>query len=176
MKRRSGKKVTLFALVLGLLLVVSAGFAYAGDLDAGLDPIFAAGLNGGNEVPPNESPASGSALVKIHPSGTALLFRLTVRDLTGTESAAHIHCGVPGENGPVGVTIPFSNPTPISGGTRYQGAMTAADSGNGCGWADIADAYAAIQAGEAYVNVHTSTFGGGEIRGQLGCVANCAGR
>jgi len=49
---------------------------------------------------------------------------------------------------------------------------------NSCGWTSLADVAAAVTAGTAYVNVHTSDgvappdtgpgdFPGGEIRGQL---------
>ena len=41
------------------------------------------------------------------------------------------------------------------------------DSGNGCGWADLADLVAAMASGDTYVNVHTLANLPGEIRGQL---------
>ena len=56
--------------------------------------------------------------------------------------------------------------------------MTAPDPGNGCGWADLDAVVAALESGNAYVNVHTNDgvdpidtgpgdFPGGEIRGQV---------
>jgi hypothetical protein len=36
-----------------------------------------------------------------------------------------------------------------------------------CGWEDLADMLEAMAAGGTYVNVHTTQFRGGEIRGQV---------
>jgi hypothetical protein len=70
---------------------------------------------------------------------------------------------------------------PASGrvnGTLAEGTATAPDTGNGCGWADLAAVLAALESGSTYVNVHTNDgvpptntgpgdFPGGEIRGQI---------
>jgi hypothetical protein len=111
--------------------------------------------------------------------GTQLGYVIVVAKIDNVV-AAHVHCGAPGVNGPVGVTL-FSGGTPGSGrvdGVLAKGAITAPDAGNGCGWATLADVTAAMQSGNAYVNVHTNDgiaptntgpgdFPGGEIRGQL---------
>jgi hypothetical protein len=93
---------------------------------------------------------------------------------------AHIHCGSPGTNGPVGVTL-FGPVAPGGGkvsGVLVKGERTAPDAGNTCGWTDLAAVLAAIRSGKTYVNVHTNDgkdpantgpgdFPGGEIRGHL---------
>ncbi|HZB03132.1 MAG TPA: CHRD domain-containing protein, partial [Actinomycetota bacterium] len=93
--------------------------------------------------------------------------------------AAHIHCGAAGEAGPVGVTL-FTGP--VAGGrfsgVLAEGTLTAPDPGNACGWTSLSQVLAAMEAGTAYVNVHTNDgvappntgpgdFPGGEIRGQI---------
>ncbi|MGH2541299.1 MAG: choice-of-anchor B family protein, partial [Ardenticatenaceae bacterium] len=127
--------------------------------------LYGTGLRGENEVPPVTTDASGVAIFKPVAGDSALFFRLTVRDIPDI-TAAHIHCGAAGTNGPVGVTIPLSNPQPIPGGTRYQGVLTTPDGGNGCGWSTMADVLAGLDSGDTYTNVHSSTFPSGEIRGQ----------
>ena len=63
-----------------------------------------------------------------------------------------------------------------------QGAITAPDAENGCGWADLAAVVEAMRSSNAYVNVHTNDgvdppdtgpgdFPGGEIRGQIEAAA-----
>jgi hypothetical protein len=50
---------------------------------------------------------------------------------------------------------------------EVQGTFTGPDSGNTCGWVDLADVLGAMATGNAYVNIHTSAHPGGEIRGQI---------
>ena len=99
-----------------------------------------------------------------------LEFELEVKNNTHDVFAAHIHCGVPGTNGPVGITL-FSGSFTASDGTLAAGIITAPNAGNLCGWGDIADVAAAIHSGNTYVNVHTTAGSGGtpsgEIRGDL---------
>jgi hypothetical protein len=63
-------------------------------------------------------------------------------------------------------------------GTLAEGTIIASDTGNLCGWTDLAAVLAAIASGATYVNVHTNDgvpppntgpgdFPGGEIRGQI---------
>jgi hypothetical protein len=156
-------------LALGLLAVAPA--AVAGDN-------FVATLSGGQEVPARDTQARGVATFKLSADGTALAFKLNVANIDNVV-AAHIHCGAVGVNGPVGVTLFVGAPGGgrVSG-TLAEGAITAPDAGNGCGWTDLAAVLAAMASGATYVNVHTNDgvdppntgpgdFPGGEIRGQV---------
>jgi hypothetical protein len=146
-----------------LLAVMVAVFAMA-PVASGQNDTFTANLKGSSENPPTGSQAAGEAIVKLRDG--ELSFKLIVANLDNAV-AAHIHCGAVGVNGPVGVTLFAGGPTSDSG-ILAQGAISAPDSGNGCGWSDLDDVIAAIQSGDTYVNVHTPANPGGEIRGQLG--------
>ena len=125
-------------------------------------------LTGSQEVPPTGSAMTGNVDVEI--KNDRLRFALRVRRNTNDIFAAHIHCGPPGVNRPVGITL-FMGSFTAERGLLARGLVTAPDPGNGCAWASIGDVAAAIQSGNAYVNVHTTAasggFPGGEIRGDL---------
>ena len=138
---------------------------------------FRTKLSGNEEVPVRATAASGSADLRWNVDQTELRFRLSVSHIRNVV-AAHIHCGTPGVNGPVGLTL--YGPVPPGGGkisgVIARGVATAPDAGNGCSWADLAAVTGAIEGGRAYVNVHTNDgvdpanagpgdFPGGEIRG-----------
>jgi len=127
-----------------------------------------ADLNGGQEVPPVATAMTGKVEVEIDDG--KLEFELEVEDNSHEIFAAHIHCGVPGENGPVGVTL-FMGSFTDREGTLAEGVITAPDDGNGCGWESLNDVATAIANGATYVNVHTTADSGGvpsgEIRGNL---------
>jgi hypothetical protein len=149
------KKPVVIAAILGAVLSM-ASTAYAGDLK------FKAELSGAEEVPPVVTEGVGEA--KFESDGNSVDFELKWDDLTGTAFAGHIHCGVRGMNGPIGVTL-FASAMETEG--EVQGTFTAPDPGNGCDWEDLADVIGAMATGGAYVNVHTTFRPGGEIRGQV---------
>ena len=71
-----------------------------------------------------------------------------------------------GSNGSVTVTL-YGGPTTSKSGVLTQGTISDGDVGDaGCG-TTVAELIAAMASGGAYVNVHTSANGGGEIRGQI---------
>lgn len=133
-------------------------------------------LTGGQEVPPRDTQAQGQAVLQ-RKEGGALDFRLIVANIDNVR-AAHIHCGAAGVNGPVGVTLFTGGGLGPVNGVLASGTITAPDATTACPWTTIDDVIAAIEAGNAYVNVHTNDgvdppntgpgdFPGGEIRGQL---------
>lgn len=140
---------------------------------------FTAVLSGGDEFPARDTNARGLATFKWNKDGTAFDFTLIAANIDNVV-AAHIHCGVPGMAGPVGVTLLHTVPP---GGGRFDGVLssgtiTAPDPGNVCGWATITDVFNAMNSGNTYVNVHTNDgvaptntgpgdFPGGEVRGQV---------
>jgi Cu/Zn superoxide dismutase len=149
------RPIALVALVVAALSL--AGTASANDLK------FTAELTGAQERPtPVQTEGEGEA--KFESDGTSVDFELKWKDLSSPAFAAHIHCGGPEETGPVGVTL-FAGTMGADG--EVQGSFTAPDAGNACGWEDLAAVLGAMATGDAYVNVHTTQFPGGEIRGHV---------
>jgi len=162
-----------------LAMVTALAFGAIAPAASAQPTSFRAVLSGADEVPARDTLARGVATLQFASDGTELGFRLVVANVQNVV-AAHIHCGAPGVNGPVGVTL-FSGAAPGGGrtdGVLAAGTLTAPDAGNGCGWADLAAVMTAIESGNTYVNVHTNDgiapintgpgdFPGGEIRGQV---------
>ena len=105
-------------------------------------------LMGSNEVPANNSTAMGTATLKFN--NTTKVFTITVTHNLSTITAGHIHKGVAGTNG--SVVFPFTTlVSPISFTSAPLTPEQEAD----------------LMANLYYVNLHSSTFTTGEIRGQL---------
>ncbi|MEP7027218.1 MAG: CHRD domain-containing protein [Candidatus Eisenbacteria bacterium] len=141
---------------------------------------YVATLSGPNESPPNASPAIGTAQVDVDAVAHTMRVFVQFSGLTGTTSACHIHCATAlvgsGTAGVATTTPTFAGfPIGVTSGT-YDNTldMTQASSYNPSfvtAHTNIAGAEAflfqAIADGKAYLNVHSSTFSGGEIRGFL---------
>jgi hypothetical protein len=129
---------------------------------------FEATLTGDQEVPPVETDMRGDAEIEFE--NNRLEFELRIRNNMNDIFAAHIHCAPPGENGPIGVTL-FMGSFTDERGLLARGTIESADAENECGWTDVDDIIAAMESGNAYVNVHTTEESGGvpsgEIRGNL---------
>jgi hypothetical protein len=139
--------------------------------------IFSTTLSGANEVPPTGSAGTGTALVTL--AADTLSVSITFSGLGSPDGAAHIHCcGPVGVNEPI--AVPFTGfPTGVTSGSfngsfdltslgSYSAAFLLAN-GNTAASAEAA-LIAGLNAGQAYANIHTTNFGGGEIRGQLAAV------
>lgn len=167
-------KIIPVALIAMAVLVV-ASVAYA---SPAASQNWAVPLSGGDEVPARDTNARGVATFMLSKDGTELSYKLNVANIENVV-AAHIHCGAVGVNGPVGVTL--FGAAPAGGGTQgtlVEGIIETPDSGNACGWTDLAAVVAAMNSGNTYVNVHTNDgvpppntgpgdFPPGEIRGQI---------
>ncbi len=152
------RKLTVLMLTMAMLVFLVPAASAGGNGRS-----FIASLKGGNEVGPVDTNAQGVAHFKV--KGGELSFKLIVANIDAVV-ASHIHCAPADDNGPVGVTL-FSGAPTSDNGVLAQGAITAPDTDNGCGWLDVADILTALGTGNTYVNVHTTAHGGGEIRGQL---------
>jgi hypothetical protein len=105
-------------------------------------------LTGAEEVPPVSTGASGSGRFTVGKDG-AVSGSVTTTGMQGT--AAHIHQGAAGANGPV--IIPLTK----------SGDTYSAPAG-----AKLTDAQMqAFKSGNLYVNVHSAQHKGGEVRAQL---------
>jgi len=126
-----------------------------GQLTAQSDAVLlSAELRGSNEVPPTGSTIVGSSLITID-SSNVVTFEVNADGIV-SPTLSHIHKAAAGANGSVVVTFASSAAGFIGGRTK--------------GTIQIDPTLAAdIKANPSgyYVNVHTTAFGGGEIRGQL---------
>jgi hypothetical protein len=115
-------------------------------------------LNSGQErpKPKGKRRGTGTFTATVTKSGSAgeITWRLTFRKLSGRAVAAHIHRGARGRSGPVIVALC----APCRSGARGKATVSSA----------VLDA---LEAGTAYVNVHTARNPAGEIRGQIRPVA-----
>ena len=124
-------------------------------------------LNGDGAVPAVDTAALGRGRFELNASETGIRGTLLVGDILGV-TAAHIHCGLTGETGPVGITlVELAQPVDFVEPTRQSWSIFAPDEGNGCGWVNVDDIVTAMRDGGSYVNIHTVAWPGGEIRGQL---------
>jgi len=156
----------------GALLV--AGSLFAGPIT------YIVSMSGPGESPPNASPGTGSAVIIIDSTANTLrIVSDTFSGLTAGTTASHIHCctGAPG-TGTAGVatqTPSFTGfPLGVTSGTYSMlFDMTQASTWNpafiGAGTPATAEAalVAGAALGDAYLNIHTSNFPSGEIRGFL---------
>jgi plastocyanin len=120
-----------------------------GPVGASASTRLAALLLGANEVPSTTSPATGYALFEVASDLSQLTFVLSTT-VTST-TAAHIHRGRFGENGPVLITLAAT-----AGFTEVRGTIPIGP-----------EVAAALFSGDLYVNVHSTLFPGGEVRGQI---------
>jgi hypothetical protein len=147
---------------------------------------YVAALSGPNEAPPNMSPGTGFATVTLDTTAHTMRVEVDFTGLTGLTTASHIHCctATPGTGtaGVATVTPTFTGfPGGVSSGTydhtfdltqgigsptpAWNSAFINANGGSAAG-AESAF-LAGVIAGRAYLNVHSSDFPGGEIRGFL---------
>src|SRR5688500_14565227 len=114
---------------------------------------FSSILAGTNEVPPNASPATGTAIGTYDDATNMFMMDTNGTGFVAPVTAAHIHIGAAGVSGPI--VFPLSGTT---GATTY----TAHDM-----FVFTAQQETDFLAGNYYVNIHSQQFPGGEIRGQL---------
>lgn len=143
--------------------------------------IYGAVLTGVAEAPANASPGTGYATVEYDSAFHTMKVDVNFSGLTGTTTASHIHCCVssPGNAGVASTTPTFTGfPSGVSSGTySHLFDLTQASSFNASfvtAHGGIAGAESALTSGlangSAYLNIHTTQFPGGEIRGFLTAV------
>ena len=169
----------LLSSTLAACCVLLSPLATADDDDRNRTHRVSTRLQSYQEVPSISSTASGSFQATIDDVAGTISYKLSYTGLTGDVRQAHIHLGQHSVNGGISVFLcqTAANPDPTGlapqcpqSGTvegLLQAANTIGPGGQGIAAGEFAELIRAIRAGVAYVNVHTSVFGGGEIRGQL---------
>ena len=171
MRRR---RFVLMAAVLGGVLVV-ASMAVA---EGGKKNLKADELTGYQENPDISTVAGGTFEVSIDDAAQTFTYELSYSGLEGTVQQAHIHFGKRAVNGGVALFLcgtaaspgPTGTPTCPQSGTvsRTVGAADILAPGTqGIEAMNFAELVAALRAGHAYANVHSSKWPGGEIRAQI---------
>lgn len=165
---------------MAVLLCTAVSAAFANDTSgSGSGTAFSARLSGFNEVPLTIlSPGSGSAQVNIDRATSTISYTLTYADTTSDVTQAHIHFGKKHTAGGIIAflcsnvgTPPSGTPAcPAQGGTvtgTINATQVVAQEPQNVPGGDFNALVSAIASGTGYVNVHTTRFPAGELRGQL---------
>ena len=144
---------------------------------------FSTGLSGYEEIPTLSTQGSGFFKASINRSQSEIRYTLSYRGpfdagaAGATVTQAHIHLGARAFNGGIAAFLcsnmnngpAGTQPCPAEG--TVSGVITPAQvvgpAGQGIAAMEFGELVRALRAGAAYANVHTSTFPGGEIRGQI---------
>jgi hypothetical protein len=142
------RRWSTIVMALGLLAAVCSTVAQTGQ---GKE-LAAVTLTGATEVPgPGDSDGSGTVKLTVNPEKGEVCYDLTVGNIQEA-TAAHIHEGAAGKEGPVKVGLD----APKTGAAK------------GCKSADAALVQAILEnPANYYVNVHNAEFPKGAVRGQL---------
>jgi hypothetical protein len=163
-----------------VVLGATASLAYASTRHhvKGVDnhaEVFTAHLNGYNEVPANNSPATGTLTLTV--GNNQLTWTLTYQGFAANNQplVAHVHVGQPNVSG--GVSFFFCGgskpacPSSQNGPVTITGTTVPADvvgpTAQEFAPGDLSSVVKAMEAGLTYANMHTPTLPAGEIRGQL---------
>ena len=133
---------------------------------------FSASLSGANEVPPINTDGKGD--FEMTNQQGMISFSLTFSGLSSSLTVAHLHFAPTKVAGGVMIFLCGGGGQPdcpaVTEGT-ITGTITAANvtgpTTQGIDVGDLDSALEAVRTGLSYVNMHTTNFAGGEIRGQV---------
>jgi hypothetical protein len=133
---------------------------------------FVASLSGAEEVPPINTDGKGN--FEMSKQQGMINFSLTFSGLGSSLTVAHLHFGQTNVAGGVMIFLCGGGGQPdcpaVTEGT-ITGTITAANvtgpTTQGIEVGDLNSALKAVRMGLSYVNMHTTNFAGGEIRGQV---------
>jgi CHRD domain len=169
--------------LLQIFMVVMAGFLITANM-AKAEQIGAL-LTGYEESPSVSTTGTGEFTATIAPDGDTIFYSETYSGLQGTVTQSHIHVGQLGVNGSVVIFLcqTAANPDPtglapqcpqegsVSGTITAANVIAGATASQQLAAGDLSAVVAAIRAGAAYANVHTTPSPGGEVRGQIRTIA-----
>jgi len=165
------RRIVLMLAVSAALVAAAGGYAITRATSEGASTT----LIGYLEVPSVSSPSAfGEFRARIDDARQTITWQLRWSGLSSQTAAAHIHLGQRAVNGGVsaffcgGSTKPAC---PAGNSGSIQGTIVPADvigpGGQGITQGEWGELVAAMRAGVTYANIHSSTFPGGEIRGQV---------
>jgi hypothetical protein len=129
--------------------------------------VASATLGSGEETPVFLSGAAGTAEVAIDTVAKEFAVTLRIFNIPTTTTAGHIHVGAKGVAGPVVIDFPAIAGRLGDFVTAFRVGEASFRPAANIGINTIDDVIQAVANGNAYVNIHTTTNPGGEIRGQL---------
>ena len=136
-------------------------------------------LSGYEEVPAVSTPGNGEFAARISRDESEIDWELSYGSLQGNVLQSHIHVGQAGVNGAISVflctnlgngpagTQPCPAPPAVISGTIRAADVTNTAAAQGVSAGELGELIEAMRAGVTYVNVHSSTQPGGEIRTQI---------
>ena len=140
----------------GNLYVVSLSNGAVYQISGKQPTLFVANLTGGQEVPANNSTATGKATLLLSSDENEARLALNFGGLSSAQTDAHIHGPAP-----AGTAAGVLFPVPTGQLSDFRIPLTSQQ---------VQD----LKNGLLYINVHSSNFPGGEIRGQFGTVASAS--
>jgi CHRD domain len=177
------KKIgVLLAVTFGLLAVLAVGsYAVAGGSKDNVNADAMTGYLEGAPGGPVSSVATGDFEATIDDEAREIHFTLSYSGLEGDVRQAHIHFGQRSVNGGISLWLceTAANPRPVgspdvpecpqSGTVEFTlgAGHVVGPATQGIAGGEFEEIVAAIRAGRAYANVHSSKFPGGEVRGQI---------
>jgi hypothetical protein len=161
------KRSTAVLLLIACLGLVAGSSAQATEHSR----VFIAQLSGDQEVPPADTRATGQATFRLSKDGTEISYKLIVANIENV-TQAHIHLAPTGVNGPVVAWLyPPAPPAQLIpgrfNGVLAEGTITEANLVGPLAGQDLTDLIFAMRNGNTYVNVHTTQYPAGEVRGQI---------
>lgn len=128
---------------------------------------FTAKLSGAEAGPAVMTEASGKAEFKLSKDGKELSYKLAVTNL-GNVTAAHIHLGKAGKEGPPVAGL-FAGPKKEGSfsGVLAEGVLTDKNLMGSLSGKPLGELVKLVKSGSTYVNIHTDAYPGGELRGRI---------
>jgi hypothetical protein len=154
-----------------VLVTFVLGMAVVGAAVAGLNRNWSTHAKGSLEVPARDTDAQAQAIFHLSKDGTELRYKVIASNIENVLQS-HIHLGGPGVNGPIVLWLyPSAPPAQLipgrSDGVLNEGTATAANLMGPLSGQPLSALVDALNAGNAYVNVHTTQFPPGEVRGDI---------
>jgi CHRD domain len=170
------RKGMLAALAIGVVSLSVAAYALAGGSGPGFNHLSAT-LSGYQEVPAISSAGTAEFTADVAQDGQSVSWQMTYGGIEGNVLQSHIHFGQKSVNGGIAVFL-CTNLGNGPAGTQacpQQGTISGTfgpsdvigPTAQGISPGQWDELLAAIDAGKAYANIHSSTWPGGEIRAQL---------